>query len=845
MALAFGIVGVLAVASKVLAATATAPKTISTIPASQEVVDEEFKRIIESNFKKSSAMKATSKASTKSVAKVAMSAGAKKLLKGGGGIGAIATFFIFVDSTNAGRGEVTQPGAAKSEYQTPSKRNPQRSSKESKNADDLQVYVRVNTITGSIDKPKVERGMRGTSSGPSGYIKLSSTNRAKDHGCGKTGVNRWRDSSSTTNSAGWAYFPNCTRKTKYRVSVVDLPPEFKNARISQTSRTISNSKKQVVIQEFEVNIFNMSNTQTQAKPEKKPSKTATDQCVAEQEKQNEQPIKGSGVDYYGDHYDEYGGSISYRKDPSEPGYGVAIKHIFNNSSTSKSPNSKSSSKCKDLYNSRNITVNVSGALITNKKFKSLSGVKVALTGVKCKSARTVKSNANGDAVFKGCGRGQVNIALTNLNSSRYYRVQPVPEGGNQERGAEVTGKSSKQGQDVKVGVKLVKAYPDDWEKSFRKAARTFWINEQRAKTSYNLQPGISKPVNAAKPTCTRPAVYAHFGDSVGGAHGNANNKNCLIMFGFSGQGLDTYSRACAVYVHEYGHLLGYDHTQGDQDNIMYPSIDKDTNAAARVADKINCSSQAASNAAKVLPASALVPVIALANAKDKCEADRLKRAYMVKRKSGYLAYSDKNKKNMLDACADGYRYGDYKAKEAKRQGKSYGAVSVTVGGDNPKSCMQYSEKSEPKQRRACDAGEQAAQVARRIKGAKSPKTMKYTTTAKERAVSECKNINFIDLVPRSQRNDSSKRELALKRLRSACTLGYRDGYSTSRLYEETGNEKYYPYSDRAEGRPKSAAYPCTVTFVTNMQKKNRKPATQQKEACDKGFQNARSYVKNN
>lgn len=846
MALAFGTIGVLTVASKVWAAAATAPKTISTIPASQEIVDEEFKRIIQSNFKRSSPMKATSKTSTKSVAKVAMSAGAKKLLKGGGGVGAFVTFFVFVDSTNAGRGEITQRGAAKSEYQSPRKSNPKWSTKHSHNANDLQIYVRVNTITGSVAKPNLQHGMPGTSSAPAGYIKLSSKNRAKDHGCGKTGVNRWRDSSSHTNSAGWAYFPDCTRNTKYQVTVVDLPPEFKNAKISQTSRTVADAKKRIVIQEFEVNIYNMTDTQTQPEKEKKPTKQK--QCVEAQQQANNKPVKGSGASYYGDHYDEYGGNIEYGNsvndpEPGQPRYKARIKHIFSKDSISSPPDDKQPRECKDLYYSRNITVNVDGALITNKKFKSLNGISVTLSGVKCKSARTAKTNAKGDVVFKNCGRGQINLTFTNLNSSGYYRVHPVPDGidKNQERGAEVSSNPSSKGQSVLLKVKLQKAYSDSWEKSFRKAARTFWINEQRAGADYPVPGG--KVASAAKPVCKKPALYTK-NDDIAQASGFIDNKYCQIAYNFHGERLNQYSVACVVYVHEYGHLLGYHH-QNDQDSIMHPSIDKDAGATGRLVDKTKCSSQAASNAAKVLPASALAPVIALSKARDKCEADRLMRAFMVKRKSGYLAYSDKNRKNMLDACADGYRYGDYKAKEAKKQGKSYGAVSVTVGGDNPRSCMQYSEKSEPKQRRACDAGEQAAQVARRIKGAKSPKTMRYTTTAKDKAVSECKNINFIDLVPSSQRKDSGKRELALKRLRSACTLGYRDGYSTSRLYEETGNEKYYPYSDRAEGRPKSAAYPCTVKFVTNLQKKGRKPATKQKEACDKGFQNARSYVKNN
>lgn len=846
MALAFGAIGVLAAASKVWAATATAPKTITEIPASQEVVDEEFKRIIKSNYKSSSPMKATSKASTKTVAKVAMSAGAKKLIKGGGGIGAVVTFFVFVDSTNAGRGEVTQPGAAKSEYQSPRKSNAKWSTKHSHNTNDLQIYVRVNTITGTRDKPKVHHGMPGTQSAPPGYVKLSSKNRAKDHGCGKTGVNRWRDSSSHTNSAGWAYFPDCTRNTKYQVSVVDLPPEFKDARITQTARTVANAKKKIVIQEFEVNIFDFTDTQTQPEKEKRPTKQK--QCVETQQQANNKPVKGSGASYYGDHYDEYGGNINYGNsvndpEPGEPRYRAQVKHILSKDSVSSPPDSKEPAECKDLYYSRNITVNVQGATITGRKFESLDGIRATLSGVKCKSPRTVKTNSKGDAVFKNCGKGQINVTFTNLNSSGYYRVLPVPEGieSSQERGAEIKSNSSSKGQNVEVKIRLTKAYSASWEKSMRKAARTFWINEQRAGAEYPAPGG--KVASAAKPICRKPALYT-IHDGVGQAAGFIGNKYCQIGLNYYEKRLDQYSVACVVYVHEYGHLLGYHHVN-DQDNIMYPSVDKDPGATARLVDKTNCSSQAASNAAKVLPATAVVPVVSLAKAKDKCEVDRLKRAYMVKRKSGYLDYSEKNKKNMLEACADGYRYGDYRAREAKRQDKSYGSVSVTVSKDTPKSCIQYNEKSEPKQRRACDAGEQAAQVSRRIKGAKSPKTMKYTTTAKEKAVSECNSINFIDLVPRSQRNDSAKRETALNRLRSACTLGYRDGYSTSRLYEETGNEKYYPYSDRAEGRPKSEAYPCKVKFVTNLEKKGRKPATQQKEACDKGFQNARSYVKNN
>jgi len=355
-------------------------------------------------------------------------------------------------------------------------------------------------------------------------------------------------------------------------------------------------------------------------------KARSDECVAQQQAENNKQPEGSNSSNEGGtiYYDNYPGNSSYR---------IRLQNVLKNQLGNQPPKN-ASKKCQDIANSRTIEVRLKSNNIIGKSSEQIRNVRVKLTeGVRCKNGQLQTVNANGIATFKECNRGQTGIELSNVGN--YYQIVPISSS-TRDLGAEIIGIGSGNSQQVEININMFKTYPAAWQNQFINAANRYWrirhaiagniTNEQRALNQYlknypNLYnedtelinrktrkedwsntlrvPGgarsqkivafntaICSPSSVAIVAETITAVdikpaAGTINESVGRANKPLNQGHCRIIINHApGQKeppqpiLMSKQQVCILFVHEYGHLLGYPDFKDDklwfgQDDIMW------------------------------------------------------------------------------------------------------------------------------------------------------------------------------------------------------------------------------------------------------------------------------------
>lgn len=248
------------------AATATL-----TVPPSQEVTDHEFWKIV--NQLKPEPAKVVSRAGSTTIATsgvVAEVETAGKLAKFSGrlagGVGVVATALIFPDDIGYSRYEPIYSGAAKYEYQTPDRNNPQYSSRHSFNKNDnvIQYYVRVYSATGSRKHADVYKDVPGGL----GTVEMTSYERVcmKQYGCG---YGNKLVSQAAPNTEGWIYFRDLENQTQVSVQI-NTTPIYSNARVGRTIQKFDYKGSHVVYMTYFIDATTNARSKPSPKPNPKP-----------------------------------------------------------------------------------------------------------------------------------------------------------------------------------------------------------------------------------------------------------------------------------------------------------------------------------------------------------------------------------------------------------------------------------------------------------------------------------------------------------------------------------------------------------------------------------------------
>ena len=332
----------------------------------------------------------------------------------------------------------------------------------------------------------------------------------------------------------------------------------------------------------------------------------SDECVNQQQQENSKTPEGSnsanegGTIYYYNYY------------PGLKNYKITLKNVLKNQLGAQ-PSENSSKKCQDVANSRSIVVHFEPKTLAGFA-DSIEKLRVKLTeGVRCKNGQEQRINAKSQVEFKGCNRGPLGIELTSTGD--YYQVEPIKE--NSDLGAKIRATGTNDSQNVIINISMFKPYPRTWLNQFKNAATRYWkirhasagniLNEDRllnrikqedpkvyendfeivmkGETKYepNRIAGgkskISKKIVAFPTAICSPSAVAllaeqqseigheafTLGQDVGGANRPLESGNCRIYINYwPGKTLQPIQvvltnrqHACILFVHEYGHLLGY------------------------------------------------------------------------------------------------------------------------------------------------------------------------------------------------------------------------------------------------------------------------------------------------
>ena len=249
---------------------ASAATATLTVPPSQEVTDHEFWKIV--NQLKPEPAKVVSRAGSTTIATsgvVAEVETAGKLAKFSGrlagGVGVVLTALIFPDDIGYSRYEPIYSGAAKYEYQTPDRNNPQYSSRHSFNKNDnvIQYYVRVYSAGGSRNHADVYKDLPGL-----GTIEMTSYERVcmKQYGCG---YGNKLVSQAAPNTEGWIYFRDLKNQTQVSVQI-NTPPRYSNARVGRAIQKFDYKGSHVVYMTYFIDATTNSRSKPSPKPKSKP-----------------------------------------------------------------------------------------------------------------------------------------------------------------------------------------------------------------------------------------------------------------------------------------------------------------------------------------------------------------------------------------------------------------------------------------------------------------------------------------------------------------------------------------------------------------------------------------------
>jgi hypothetical protein len=138
-------------------------------------------------------------------------------------------------------------------------------------------------------------------------------------------------------------------------------------------------------------------------------KARSDECVDQQRKENSKTPEGSNSD-------QAGGTIYYDNYPGNSSYRIRLQNVLKNQLGNQPPKN-ASKKCQDIANSRTIEVRLKSNNIIGKSSEQIRNVRVKLTeGIRCKNGQLQTVNTNGIATFKECNRGQTGIELTNVGN---------------------------------------------------------------------------------------------------------------------------------------------------------------------------------------------------------------------------------------------------------------------------------------------------------------------------------------------------------------------------------------------------------------------------------------------
>ncbi|NDC22388.1 hypothetical protein EBZ57_03410, partial [bacterium] len=244
------------------------------------------------------------------------------------------------------------------------------------------------------------------------------------------------------------------------------------------------------------------------------------------------------------------------------------------STTSNNPKAKpsDSQKCKDIEQSRQIIIEIAPKTFIEGVSDSISNVRVELYGgVKCRSGNAKNTDKSGIAKFTNCTRNGFNIRLRNLQ--KYWDIKPIDTTRTFYARVESNKSSS-----IRVFTQPYKPYPSNWVREFNVAANQYWLKRHLKGVpgnDYKFGHLNTKPVDYrtifCKPGSTALKVLYEnpIGEWAKAPPFGAKNELCKISIASpdlvpatSRDKINTKSWACLLYVHEYGHLLGYEDITG-------------------------------------------------------------------------------------------------------------------------------------------------------------------------------------------------------------------------------------------------------------------------------------------